>query len=558
MTDTATKTGEEALVNFIDISSVRISENNTRKISNDDRSIRELADNIKEVGLINPVTVRKHPGKPDKFELLAGFRRFIATSLAGFKTIKAEIIEADDQKALTIMVAENLQREDLKPLEEAEQLKLLLEHNKDVKAIASNLGRSPQWVARRAKLFDLTPEWLKAANKHPFDGWSAGHLELIARFEPDIQNALLKSFLEQEWLVEDWKIDDLKRALAENMHLLNKAPWKLDDESLLPERGACAACGRRSCHQPILFEDDLTEEKIKENDKCLDSECWNRKMASYLERRVAHLKDTFPNLLKVSNDGHHKDDDVLNEYSWRNAKKSDEGARPAVVVKGPGLGSLRWIIPESWAVKSRTFRERDADGKPKPSSLEERKVRLQGRRNSHIISAIKSTLAGGDDFNYPNFVKTIDNPFKFLACLAAVFGTENRRPTSDMNDWKAFEALSRQPDDKIIGELWPNLAGVFSSRLFIQNGAMATEKIPESKKICDLLLVDFNELQADAEKSIPVPKSWAKLEKIAETAEKITAAELRSKMIEDSLKAEKKSAVKAKRKVKRKSLLKTS
>lgn len=544
MTDTATTKGEETLVNFIDIKSVRISENNTRKISNDDRGIRELADNIKEVGLINPVTVRKHPKEKDKFELLAGFRRFIATSLAGFETIKAEIIEADDQKALTIMVTENLQREALKPLEEAEQLKLLLEHNKDIKAIASNLGRSPQWVARRAKLIELTPEWLKAANKYPFAGWSAGHLELIARFDADIQNTLLKDFLRQEWLVSDWKINDLKRALAENMHLLKSAPWKLDDESLLPERGTCAACGRRSCHQPILFEDDLTEEKIKENDKCLDPSCWEKKMAAYLERRIKQLKEKHPNLLKVSNDGYHKDDDVLNEYYWRNAKKSDEGARPAVIVKGPGIGSLRWIIPDPWAVKSKTFRERDADGKPKPSSLENRKVRLEGRRNSHIIGAIKSDLARDDDHSYPNFVKTLDDPFKFLTCLAAIFGTEYKKPESNMDDWKAFETLSRQPDERIIRELWPDLAGVFGSRLFIQNGAMATEKIPEAKKICELLLTNFNELRANAEKSIPIPKSWAKLEKAA--GAKKTETE------------KKKSTAKAKRKVKRKSLLKTS
>lgn len=544
MTSTATKTGEETLVNFIDISNVRISENNPRKISNDDRSIRELADNIKEVGLINPITVRKHPGERDKFELLAGFRRFIAATLAGFKTIKAEIIDADDQKALTIMVAENLQREDLTPLEEATQLKLLLEHNKDVKAIASNLGRSPQWVARRARLIDLTPEWIKAANKYPFAGWSAGHLELIARFEPDIQDTLLKSFSEQGWLVEDWKINDLKRALAENMHLLKKAPWKLSDESLLPERGTCTACARRSCHQPILFEDDLTEEKIKENDKCLDSTCWEKKMAAYLERRITQLKEKYPNLVKVSNDGYHKDDDVLNEYHWRNAKKSDEGARPAVVIKGPGIGGLRWIILESWTTKSRTFRERDADGKPKPLSLEERKVKFQGRRNSHIIGAVKSILAGGDDSNFPHFVKNHENPFIPIACLAAVFGTQNNKSVFDMNDWTEFEKLINEPAEKIIKELWHNLTGVFTGRLFIQNGTMATEKIPEVKKICNLLTDDFDKLQANAEKAIPIPKSWAKLEKSTENKKS------------DSVK--KKAVAKSKKRVKRKNLLKTS
>lgn len=118
--------------------------------------INELADSIRERGLVQPLVVRK---VQDKYELIAGERRLRAVAALGHKDVKVVVMEATDQEVAEIALIENLQREDLTPLEEAEQYRLLqTEFHMKQEVIAKHVGKSRAVVANMVRLLDLVPE----------------------------------------------------------------------------------------------------------------------------------------------------------------------------------------------------------------------------------------------------------------------------------------------------------------------------------------------------------------------------------------------------------------
>jgi len=146
----------EGLVN-ISLSRIAQDRNQPRKTF-DDRTIKELADSIKEQGIINPITVRPY-GK--KFVIVAGERRFLAAKLAGLKTVPAIIKNVSKNNIMLISLVENLQREDLNSIDRAEGIKALKESlSLPWVEIARKLGLSKQRVLDLVGLLDL-PEKIK-------------------------------------------------------------------------------------------------------------------------------------------------------------------------------------------------------------------------------------------------------------------------------------------------------------------------------------------------------------------------------------------------------------
>lgn len=118
--------------------------------------IEELAASIRERGLVQPLVVRRVDGK---FELIAGERRLRAVSSLGHKEVKVVVMQATDQEVAEITLIENLQREDLTPLEEAEQYRLLqTKFNMRQEVIARHVGKSRAAVANMVRLLELAPE----------------------------------------------------------------------------------------------------------------------------------------------------------------------------------------------------------------------------------------------------------------------------------------------------------------------------------------------------------------------------------------------------------------
>ena len=121
----------------------------------DQEGLNELAVSIRENGLIQPIVVRENNGC---FEIVAGERRFRACQLLGWQTIQAIVTVADDQEMAQMALIENIQREDLSPVEEAKAYRNLLKMtNSTQEELAQQVGRSQSSVANKLRLLNLSP-----------------------------------------------------------------------------------------------------------------------------------------------------------------------------------------------------------------------------------------------------------------------------------------------------------------------------------------------------------------------------------------------------------------
>ena len=123
----------------------------------DEEALQELADSISQHGVLQPVTVRALDG--GYYQIIAGERRWRAARMAGLDEIPARIIEADDRKAQELALVENLQREDLNPMEEARGYRALMdEFGLTQEAVSQSVGKSRPAVANALRLLNLDPE----------------------------------------------------------------------------------------------------------------------------------------------------------------------------------------------------------------------------------------------------------------------------------------------------------------------------------------------------------------------------------------------------------------
>jgi ParB family chromosome partitioning protein len=160
----------------VPIESLRPNPRNPRKAFSE-AELTELADSVRERGIIQPIVVRPIAGKADAFEIIAGERRWRAAQRAGLHDVPIVPLEANDAQALELAIIENVQRTDLNPLEEAAGYQALIDefcHSQD--ALANLVGKSRSHVANTLRLLKLS-EPIKA---HIRSGkLSAGHARML-------------------------------------------------------------------------------------------------------------------------------------------------------------------------------------------------------------------------------------------------------------------------------------------------------------------------------------------------------------------------------------------
>ncbi|KQR15559.1 ParB/RepB/Spo0J family partition protein ParB [Deinococcus sp. Leaf326] len=141
-------------------------------------ALAELAQSIREKGVLQPLLVRP---RGDAFEIVAGERRWRASQLAGLTELPVIIRDLGDREALEIAIVENLQREDLGPLEEARAYQALLDQGLNQEGVAQAVGKGRSTVANALRLLTLPPEALRALEAGEI---SAGHARAILA-QPD-------------------------------------------------------------------------------------------------------------------------------------------------------------------------------------------------------------------------------------------------------------------------------------------------------------------------------------------------------------------------------------
>ena len=140
-------------------------------------NIEELTNSIKEIGVIQPLIVRKSNDEDDKYELIAGERRWQASQNAGLHEVPVVIIDADNLKSLELAIVENVQRKDLNPIEEAEGYqKLISEFDYDQDKVSKFIGKSRSHISNSLRLLNLPP---KVREELINEKISSGHAKIL-------------------------------------------------------------------------------------------------------------------------------------------------------------------------------------------------------------------------------------------------------------------------------------------------------------------------------------------------------------------------------------------
>ena len=147
----------------------------------DKNSLEDLTNSIKERGLIQPIIVRTSQENKQKFEIIAGERRWLAAQNAGLNEVPVVIIEADDLKSLEFAIVENVQRHDLNPLEEAQGYKRLIdEFNYDQEKVSKFIGKSRSYIANTLRLLSLPKKIIEMIENRLI---TSGHAKILVGLE---------------------------------------------------------------------------------------------------------------------------------------------------------------------------------------------------------------------------------------------------------------------------------------------------------------------------------------------------------------------------------------
>jgi ParB/RepB/Spo0J family partition protein len=309
-------------------------EGNRRYGGFDETKLQELADSIRTAGVLQPAVVRERINGQGRYEIVAGERRWRAAKLAGLQVLPCVVRDLDDVTVLKIQTIENLQREDIHPLDEADGYARLIERaGYDVEHLAQEVGRSASYVYQRLKLRDLVDE----AKQKLVDGeLTASHAILIARLQVKQQKEALK------WAFPNWRggdvcsVRELDQWIHQRFYLdLQKTAFQKDDADLVPKVGPCTTCPKRTGFTPALFPE------IEKQDFCLDPKCFAAKYNGILARRREALKNE--EVVEVCK-GWEPDhpEGALKHWEWEECRKKDEGSFRALIVTGTERGRLTW------------------------------------------------------------------------------------------------------------------------------------------------------------------------------------------------------------------------
>ena len=170
------ETKQEKNINKLPIGNLIGSKFQPRKIF-DEENLQDLANSIKERGIIQPIIVRKSGDHNSKYEIIAGERRWLAAQKAGLHEVPVVITNADDLKSLEFAIVENVQRHDLTAIEEARGYQRLIEDfSYDQEKVAKFIGKSRSHVANFLRLLNLPAEVLKLIETKKL---SPGHAKIL-------------------------------------------------------------------------------------------------------------------------------------------------------------------------------------------------------------------------------------------------------------------------------------------------------------------------------------------------------------------------------------------
>lgn len=243
----------------------------------DEASLKELSESIASQGVLQQIGLRPI-ADTDRYEIIFGERRYRASVMAGLETIPADIYDVTDDEAVEIAVTENLQREDVSPIEEANAYQSLMDSGRyDVQALAVQFGKSEAYIRTRLKFTSLIPE---IAQLLEADAITMSVASEICRYGMDIQKEVYEKHL-CENSYGSWrglKASEVARRIEQN--------FTTDLERYSFDKGMCASCPHNTKNLLLFCEGACG--------KCTNRNCLEDMNASYLVDKAVDMIAKFP------------------------------------------------------------------------------------------------------------------------------------------------------------------------------------------------------------------------------------------------------------------------
>lgn len=327
-------------ITMLPLARLRESPFNPRRHYNE-ASLAELADTMRPpLGRVHqPIVVRPlvQADVEHDHEIVFGHRRFRAAAIAGLDEIPAIVRAMSDDEARVAQVVENLQREDVSPLEEADALQTLRrEHGQSIEVLMKHAGKGRSYVFNRLRLATAHDKVREAVA----DGRMGAEVaQEVARLPHPLQPAALKAMFSKEWrdgeLVQCCvSYRQAKKILADRFQLeLNQAPFSLGDVRLVPAAGDCFNCLKNTSN-------DLTLASEWGAGVCTDIECFEAKKVAHLQAELKAAKKRGHRVVQG------EEAKELLPFAWKRTPDGHVSIYASITMADGGMKELREILEE--------------------------------------------------------------------------------------------------------------------------------------------------------------------------------------------------------------------
>ncbi len=444
MTKPATSAAEpHAVVELVPLDKIAESPTNHRQHSWGD--MEDLTASVREHGILQPILVRpKTTIGSNLYEVVFGARRVRAAKGAGLVSIPAMVREMSNEDVIETQVIENLHREGVHPLEEAEGYEQLLhakDRKYDVEEIAAKVGKSRGYVYGRMKLLALCKVLREAFYAGKFTASSA--LTVARVTDHGTQRAILEDLSHYR---EDgaYPAYDVSRIVRNHLCRLAEAPFSKDDPALVSGAGPCSLCPKRSGAQPELFADVAKQD----GDLCIDPVCFQKKKEAAWEKRAVEAQAKGLTVVdgkaaeKVlrGNDHLRLDQTYYQDPKYRTLKQLvGRVAKDRILLARDEDGEVRELVPKAEVKKllkeaGHNFRAERAGGSVPPRASK---------------AAIKKAKEEGA------LRKAVDDR------ILVLFLERCQATEPDKKVWRRVVDELVQVEDGLLGARWPALAGQY-------------------------------------------------------------------------------------------------
>ena len=342
-------------ITYIQLSKLKALKINRRIGGFNEAKLKNLAESIQSTGVLNPLIVRPSADKaaPEgELQVICGERRLRAAEIAGIDTVPVLIREAPDVEVLKIHAIENLQRDDLHPLDEADYLHRLIEMaDYSVGDLAVDIGKSETYIYQRIQLLHLTDALRELYLAGAFS--SSGAM-LLCRLTKEIQGKLLKN------LKGHVATDQIRQMIQLNVNQdISHVGFDPKNKDLVKKAGACTDCPKFADNSPYLFEDLRRKGEAM---LCMDPTCLKKKIEAEFARQVKGFEKSKTDFFYLredwTNQGFEKGLDpttIKQPYTWQ---ETDKGEDFGIILDGIRRGTVVLFGSSSTTESSMTPEEK--------------------------------------------------------------------------------------------------------------------------------------------------------------------------------------------------------